>query len=51
MMEEETHVNRKSSGEQADICQVLLDKVEDQSEIYGRAVMETAISGLSQSNQ
>ena len=40
-----------SSGEQADICQVLFDSIEDQSEVYGRAVKETAISGLSQSNQ
>ena len=51
MMDEETHVDSTSSGEQADICQVLLDSIEDQSEVCGRAVKETAISGLSQSNQ
>ena len=38
-----------SSGEQADICQILFDIVEDQSKVYRRA--ERAISGLSQSNQ
>ena len=37
------------SGEQTDICQILFDIVEDQSEVYRRA--ERAISGLSQSNQ
>ena len=47
MMEEETHVDSISSGEQADISQVLLDSTEDQSEVYERAVEETAISGLS----
>ena len=49
MMEKETHVDSMSSGEQTDICQILFDIVEDQSEVYRRA--ETAISGLSQSNQ
>ena len=38
-----------SSDKQTDICQILFDIVEDQSEVYRRA--ETAISGLSQSNQ
>ena len=51
MMEEETHVNSMSSGKQADIGQVLFDIVEDQSEVHRKAVKETAISGLSQSNQ
>ena len=51
MMEEETHVDSTSSGKQVDICQVLLDIVEDQSEVHRRAVMETAISGHPQSNQ
>ena len=49
MMEEETHVDSISSGEHKGICQVLFDAIEDQSEVYRRA--ETAISGLSQSNQ
>ena len=48
-MEKETHVDNMSSGEQTDICQILFDIVEDQSEVYRRA--ERAISGLSQSNQ
>ena len=51
MMEEETHVHSTSSGKQTDICQVLLDSIEDQSEVCRRAVKETSISGLSQSNQ
>ena len=38
-----------SSSEQADICQILFNIVEGQSEVYRRA--ETDISGLSQSNQ
>ena len=45
MMEKETHVD----SEQIDIGQVLIDIVEDQSEVHRRA--EIAISGLSQSNQ
>ena len=49
MMKKETHVDNMSSGKQADICQILFDIVEDQSEVYRRA--ERAISGLSQSNQ
>ena len=49
MMEKETHVDSVSYGEQTDICQILFDIVEDQSEVYRRA--EEAISGLSQSNQ
>ena len=51
MMEEEIHVDSKPSAKQTDICQALLDSIEDQSEVYGRTVKETAISGLSQSNQ
>ena len=51
MMEKETHVDSTSSGEQADICQILFDIVEDQSEVHRRAVKETAISGHPQSNQ
>ena len=51
MMEEETHVNSMSSGEQADICQTLFDIVEDQSDVHRRAVKETAISGHPQSDQ
>ena len=47
IVEKETHVH---SSEQADIGQVLVDIVEDQSEVYRRAE-ERAISGLSQSNQ
>ena len=49
MMEKETHVDSVSSDEQTDICQILNDKVEVQSEVYRRA--EEALSGLSQSNQ
>ena len=45
MREKETHVN----SEQRDIGQLLIDVVEDQSEVHRRA--EIAISGLSQSNQ
>ena len=45
MMEEETHVDSTSSGEQSDICHVLLDSIEDQSEVCRRA--ESTISGLS----
>ena len=37
--------------EQADICQILFDIVEDQSDVHGRAVKETAISGHPQSDQ
>ena len=33
MMEKETHVDSTSSGEQADICQILFDIVEDQSDV------------------
>ena len=51
MMGKETHVESTSSGEQADICQILFDIVEDQSDVHGRAVKETAISGCSQSDQ
>ena len=49
MMEKETHVDSVSSDELTDICQILFDIAEDQSEVYRRA--ERAISGLSQSNQ
>ena len=49
MMEKETHVDSVSSDEQTDICQILNDIVEVQSEVYRRA--EEAISSLSQSNQ
>ena len=48
MVEKETHVDNMSSGEQTDICQILFDIVEDQSEVCRRA--KRAISGLSQSN-
>ena len=51
MIEEETHVDSPSSGKQTDICQVLLDIVEDQSDVHRRAVKEIAISGHPQSNQ
>ena len=51
MMEKETHVDRTSSGEQADICQILFDIVEDQSDVHRRAVKETAISGHPPSDQ
>ena len=51
MMEEETHVDNMTSGEQADICQTLFDIVEDQSDVHRRAVKETAISGHPQSDQ
>ena len=51
MMEEETHVDNISFGEEEDICQVLFDIVEDQSEVHRRAVKETSISGHPQSNQ
>ena len=51
MMEEETHVDNTSSGEQADICQTLFDIVKDQSDVHRRAVKETAISGHPQSDQ
>ena len=52
MMEEETHVDSTSSGEQADICQTLFDiYVQDQSDVHGRAVKEIAISGHPQSDQ
>ena len=51
MMEKETHVGSTSSGEQADICQILFDIVEDQSDVHRRAVKETAISGHPQSDQ
>ena len=50
-MEKETHVYSTSSGEQADICQILFDIVEDQSDVHGRAVKETAISSHPQSDQ
>ena len=40
-----------SSGEQADICQTLFNIVQDQSDVHGRAVKETAISGHPQSDQ
>ena len=46
MMEEETHVDSTSSGEQADICQILFDIVQDQSDVHGRAVKETAILAI-----
>ena len=45
MMEKETHIDSK----QTDKGQILFNIVEDQSKVYRRA--ETAISGLSQSNQ
>ena len=48
MMEEETHVVDNMSDHQG-ICQVLSEAIEDQSEVYGRAI--EAISGLSKSNQ
>ena len=51
MMEEETHVDNTSSGEQADICQTLFDIVQDQSDVHRRAVKETAIYGHPQSDQ
>ena len=51
MMEKETHVDSTSSGEQADICQILFDIVEDQSDVHRRAVKETAISDHPQSDQ
>ena len=51
MMEKETHVDSTSSGKQADICQILVDIVEDQSDVHRRAVKETAISGHPQSDQ
>ena len=51
MMEKETHVDSTSSGEQADICQILFEIVKDQSDVHGRAVKETAISGHPQSDQ
>ena len=51
MMEKETHVDSTSSGKQADICQILFDIVEDQSDVHGSAVKETAISGHPQSDQ
>ena len=51
MIEKETHVDNTSSGEQADICQILFDIVEDQSDVHRRAVKETAISGHPQSDQ
>ena len=50
MMEKETHVDSTSSGKQVDICQVLCDIVEDQSNVQRRAVMETTISGHPQSD-
>ena len=49
VMEKETHVHSVSFGEPTGICQILLDIVEYQSEVYRRA--ERAISGLSQINQ
>ena len=49
MMEKETHVDSVSYGEPTDICQILIDIVEDHSEVCRRD--EQAISGLSQSNQ
>ena len=49
MIEKETHVDNMSFDKQTDICQILFDIIEDQSEVYRRA--ETAISGLPQSNQ
>ena len=51
MMEKETHVDNTSSGEQADICQVLYDFVEDKSDVHRRAVKEIAISDHPQSDQ
>ena len=51
MMEKETHVDNTSSGKQADICQILYDFVEDQSDVHRRAVKKTAISGHPQSDQ
>ena len=51
MMEEETHVDDTSVGKQEDICQILFDIVEDQSDVHRRAVKETAISGHPQSDQ
>ena len=42
MMEEETHVDSTSSGEQADICQTLFEIVEDQSDEHRRAVKENS---------
>ena len=51
MMEKETHVDNTSSVEQADICQVLYNFVEDHSDVHRRAVKETAISGHPQSDQ
>ena len=52
MMEEETHVDSTSSGEQADICQTMFDiVVQDQSDVHGSAVKVTAISGHPQSDQ
>ena len=50
MIEKETHVDSTSSAEQADICQILFDIVEDQSDVHRRAVKETAISGHPQSD-
>ena len=41
MMEEETHVDNTSFGEQEDICQTLFDIVEDQSDVHRRAVKES----------
>ena len=51
MMEEETHVDNISFGEQEDICQILSNIVKDQSDVHRRAVKETAISGHPQSDQ
>ena len=51
MMEKETHVESMSPDKQADICQILIDIVEDQSDVHRRAVKETAISGHPQSDQ
>ena len=48
MMEEETHVV-DSMSDYGGIGQILIDEIEDQSEVSGSA--ERAISGLSQSNQ
>ena len=50
MMEEETHVDSMSSGEQADICQTLFDIVQDQSDVHRRPLKETDISGHPQSD-
>ena len=47
-MEEETHVV-DSMSEHEGICQVLIEAIKDQSEVYRRA--KEPISGLSQSNQ